>query len=158
MRTSRAAALLVSVPLLLAGCGSDGGGGDAVAARQTAGIHLIEQQAEAIPGVRCAQGGLATGGLPHAPLGALFVQVDFDSGVSPSRQEAIIREVGRKVWLSDLVITDLSVSTPGGASQLSRLLGAPVTLGPADLARAYGPRPARPTPLPALTDPGTSFC
>lgn len=144
--------------LLTAGCG---GGEQAQRAedRQTAYLNGIVQSLDDLPGVACATGGLDTGGLPEAPLGSLFVKITPEEGVPAGRQREITREAGRRVWLSPLVVSTLSVETDGTTIALGDVIEAENSfVEPGELQAAFGPQPPVATPLPTVPDPGATDC
>jgi len=148
---------LLSLLVLVAGCND--GTSPQVQDRQEARIHQIARAAAELPGVACALGVLATGGLPSAPLGALAVSIRTE-GLSEEQERELVREVARRVWQSDLILTQLTVSTRGGTLGIDDAFPGPSGEDElAALAAAFGPRPPLPSPpLPPVEDPGNPPC
>lgn len=143
--------------LLVAGCND--GTPPNVQARQEALVHKIAQAAAELPGVTCAIGVLDTGGLPSAPLGALAVSMRAE-GLTEEQERGLVREVARHVWESELILTQLTVSTRGGTLGIDDAFPGPSGEDElAALAAAFGPRPPLPSPpLPPVEDPGNPQC
>lgn len=144
--------------LALALTGCNDGTPESVQLRQQARIHQIAQQVVELPGVVCAQGQLDSDGLPSARLGSLRVRVTFDASLDRPARLAVFEQIGQTVWESDLIVTSLVVGDGSGLG-LEDSIGADVgSPAAADLERAFGPKPPRPSPLPELADPGNPPC
>ncbi len=140
-------------------CGPLPQDGPDLTARQLFGIHRVAQDAATRPGVACALGGLRTGGLPTAPLGALFLQLEGNDEITREQPEALLIEIARGLWDSDLAVTSVSVSFVNGATTLGGALGTPDSfVSSTELEAEFGPEPPVSTPRPAFTDPGNPDC
>ena len=156
----RALSVLLAVTgLAVTACGPLAQDGPDLTARQLAGIHQVAQDAATRSGVACALGGLDTGGLPTAPLGALFLQLDRNGEITREQEQALLIEIARDLWNSDLADTTLSFSFKGGGPTLGGALGTPDSfVSSTELKVAFGPQPPVSTPRPAFTDPGNPDC
>lgn len=153
----RSAALAASV--LLAGCGD--GTTAQEQARQEAGIHQLAQELVTRPGVTCAEGAPSTQGLPSAPRGALRLTLTTEGLAAPD-QEQLVRDAAREVWESDLSVSSLYLELSNDRAipvRIGEVLGKDTAFASSeDLEAQFGPRPARPSPLPELDDPGNPGC
>jgi len=151
---------LVVTVLAVTACGplSQNGSPD-LTARQLAAIHQAAQDAATRPGVACAIGGLDASGLPTAPLGAFFLQLERNGEITRSQEEALLVELAENLWNSDLSITVLDLGFNGGAPVLGGVLGTRNSfVRSPELESAFGPQPPVSDPLPPFTDPGNPDC
>lgn len=147
------------VLVLVAGCGDDEDASQRPEDRQAAYVHTIVRSVAELPGVACAQGGLDTQGLSTAPVGAIYVRITPEPGVTDAQQREMTREAGKRVWLSPLAVSTLTVNTGSTSVTLGDVLGAKNTfVERAELEAAYGPQPPVATPLPTVPDPGSPAC
>lgn len=152
-------ALIVVLAVVLAGCGD--GTTDEEQARQEAGIHQLAQELVTRPGVTCAEGVLSTQGLPSAPRGSLRLTLTTEGLPTPD-QEQLVRDAARAVWESDLAVTALYLELSNDRAipvRIGGVLGKDEAFASSrDLEAEFGPRPPRPSPLPARDDPGNPEC